>query len=332
MSGFVYEPENGKLAFQFNPIAKKQFQQRRLYSKLILQIQAPIKSGHTLTLYEYLNDELQRHKGSVENIFLSLVNLRALLDIDANQYPAFKYFNQRVIKPAFQEINGCTDIEAACEFIRENRNVIALSITAKRRENFQTSYDAECLATVNDELERPSRIAVQVLMAYGITQNKAIELAESFSAQQLVAGIKYTVDRSRENKVKNFPSYLIKAINEGYAVSSGENEGGDELKATWSLHRSNRALELFEALLPEKQRRLRESYIDNIENGNSRTIAKDKFKYDGGWNSRYIQNDFQSKVMFSLLKEPIDVDFEAFKAWWPQQELKNLLVEAHKKE
>lgn len=331
LSGFVYEPEYGKLAFQFNPIAKKQFQQRRLYSKLLLQIQAPIKSGHALTLYEYLNDELQRHRGKIEKMPLALADLRSLLDIDEDQYPAFKYFNQRAIKPAFKEINEHTDIEAACEFIRENRNVVALHITAKRQHNFKLSHSPEYENVPDNELESSENTGLKLLMAYGITKNKAAELTTVFSAEQLAAGINYTIDRHNENKVKNIASYLIKAIDKGYGIETSKSEQIKRLERSWAIYRNNQASKLFEALTFEDKKVLQDRYVKTIESSKSGSFALNKFRYDGGWNSNFIQNDFRNKFVLTLLKDPIDTDFEVFKEWWPQQKLKNLLEEVEKR-
>jgi len=328
LSGYVYEPEDGKLAFQFNPIAVKQFQERRLYSKLILQIQAPIKSSHALTLYEYLNDELQRQKNDILNKPLHLDDLRTLLDIGESQYPEFKHLNQRAIKPAFKEINELTDVEATYGFIKEKRSVVALCITAKRRKNFQLSLGLNSLDIMSGQKESPESVCVQLLMAYGITKNKAIEIGDSVPIEQIITNLRYTIDRHKENKVQNFASYLIKAINDGYGSSHSPDEWNESLKYEWESHKRDRSLELFKLLAPNRQQALRNSYIESIDNDGSRTFARDKFKHDGGWNSRYIENDFRSKVMFKLLESPIDVDFEAFKEWWPQHELQKLLAEA----
>lgn len=318
------------MAFQFNPIAKKQFQQRRLYSRLLLQIQAPIKSGHALTLYEYLNDELQRQKERIEKMPLALADLRALLDIDEDQYTEFKYLNQRAIKPAFKEINECTDIEASCVFIRKNRSVVALSINAKRQKNYIPSLNLEPTDLSEKFLKSPEDIKVELLTAYGITKNKADDLAVKFSVEELTVGLKYTLERHSENKVKNIPSYLIKAINEGYGSVLNEDEKDKKLNIVWAEHKNSRALKLFEALPLDEQQALKSSYVDGLES-NSRTFARDKFRYEGEWNSYYIKNDFKNKIMLSLLNDPIDIDFESFKEWWAQQELKNLLAEAQKK-
>ncbi|MGC1307821.1 MAG: replication initiation protein [Phormidesmis sp.] len=330
LSGYVYEPEDGKLAFRFNPIAIEQFLQRRLYSRLMLQIQAPIKSGHALTLYEYLNDELQRHNDRLQNMPLAITDLRSLLDIGDDQYPAFKYFNQRAIKPAFKEINKHTDIEASYEFIREKRCITALCITATRQSNFQPSLNLNSTVLPSENLETLEDTCAQLLIAYGITQNKAAEIASTISPEQIAVNLKYTLNRHKENKVKNFPSYLIKAINEKYDSAPTTDEQCETLKTIWTSHKHNRSLKLFEALSLSQQKALRTSYLQSIEHDDSYKIARDKFRYDSGWNSRYIQNDFHNRVIIGLLKAPTDVDFEAFKQWWPQEEIRYLLAEARK--
>ena len=132
LAGYVDEPGDGKLAFQFNPIIVRYFKQRRLYSRLLLQIQAPIKSAYALTLYEFLNDELHRNKRDSKKVVISLNDLRALFDLDDNQYSEYKHFNNQAIKPAFLEINEHTDILAEYEQIREKRRVSGLRSEERR--------------------------------------------------------------------------------------------------------------------------------------------------------------------------------------------------------
>ena len=329
LSGYVYEPEDGKLAFQFNPIAAKQFQQRRLYSRLLLQIQAPIKSGHALTLYEYLNDELQRQKDNIEKMLLSLNDFRLLLDIGDGQYPEFKHFNQRAIKPAFKEINEHTDVEASYDFVRENRSIVALCITAKRQKSFQLSLNLNAIEAQAHDLNVLDNPGVQLLMVYGITKNKAMELVEKVPIDQIVANVKYTLNRQKDKKVQNFPSYLIKAINEGYATVADSEDQQSLYQNKWEIYRQEQAIARFTALPFQQQQELRSSYEKAIE-CELRTLARDKFRNDGGWNSRFIERDFLSKVMLPLLETPAELELEAFKAWWPEQELKNLLTQARK--
>lgn len=325
LSGYIYEPESGKLAFQFNPMAVQQFKHRRLYSRLMLKIQAPIKSGHALTLYEFLNDALQ-HDSSTNVIRLSIWQLRELLDIDSNQYTEFKHLNQKALKPAFKEINMYTDIEASYVLLREKKRVIALNITAIRKNTLSKSKSLN--TSFEDEAE-PLSDETLLLVACGVTRNKALVMAEKYATVRIVLNTKYTLAEASNDRVKSLPSYLIKAVEKDYAGSEHAQAAVD-LSSEWSAFRRERAFDYFDKLTDLGQNSLRQSYLNSIQDNRNSSIAREKFKYDGGWNSRYVVEDFYSKCMTELLKEPEELNIEAFKRFWPKHEIKKLLAERRK--
>lgn len=329
LSGLVYEPEEGKLAFQFNPNVVKQFQQHSLYSKLMLQIQAPIKSGHTLTMYEYLNDELQRKKARVRVIVLSITDLRALLDIGRNKYLQFKYLNSQAIKPAFIEVNKHTDIDAFFEPIKEGRSIIALRITAKRKQNFQLPID---LSYPSDDSEavflQPQNDStsdvVELLVSHGITETKAKLLAQSNPIKKIVNNLNYSL---KQKGIKNFPSYLVKAIEHNYSPEDQVSEElyQAQLREAWERYKVKQVESRFGALSEDDQTQLRQEFVESLENDHNNRLTRDKFNNEGGWQSRWVQISFQKKLATTLLEAPEETDFKAFIEWWPRQELKELL-------
>ncbi len=327
LSGYVHEPEDGTLGFSFNPLAVKQFQQRQLYSRLLLQMQVPFKSGHALALYEYLNDAMQRHKGDELTTGLRLNDLRLLLGVSDTQYLEFKHLNQRAIKPAFEEINKHTDIEVTRKLIRENRNVAGLQIVVKRKQNFQPTLDLKL--TPGQLSEKPVSDEAKLLIDYGVTSNKAVKMAELYETDKIVRNVHYTINRAEKSTIKNFPSYLVKAITDDYAkCESGQNE--IDIKEEWSKYRFLKAEEYFNKMKNTEQELLRSEYIQTIKNNKPSSLVRQKFEHDGGWNSRFIENDFRNKVLITLLKKPEELCIETFQEFWPQHQLKIMLEDKQK--
>ena len=333
LSGYVVEPEEGKLAFQFNPIVVKQFQERQLYSKLILQIQAPIKSGHTLTLYEYLNDELHRYKQKLKALTIAISDLRALLDVRDGKYEQFKHLNDRVIKPAFQELGRYTDVEATYTLVKEGRKVSALAISAKRKQYFQPYLDIPDPQENNLSREDISQNndAATLLTSYGITANKAQSLAAAHPTSQIIENLKYSLEQQKQNKVQNLPSYLVKAIEENYQRSHTTEDIEQQLRQSWDEHKIIAAESRFAELASEQQNTLRQNYLQFIKTEPDARLIYERFRREGGWQSRMVQHGFKAKVLPTLLEGGHETCFEAFKQWWPQQEMKNLLDKARKK-
>lgn len=333
LAGYIDESGAGRISFQFNPIIVKHFQQRQLYSKLLLQIQAPIKSAYALTLYEFLNDELHRNKVNKKDVLVSLSDLRALFDLEDGQYSEFKHFNNQAIKPALLEINSHTDITVESKQIREKRRVSGLHLKASRRKSFQfaLNFTAQPIheTPVADSEEKLSNEA-KLLLAYGVAPKKSEYLAKNFTSQQIVANLKYSLQQQEKAKISHFPSFLIKAIEDNYASNKESQAWQKILKDAWSEYRSKQMNKRFDSLTREEQAKLRMSYEKSIKSDSASRIAKRKFEYEGGWHSQFIQFDFRDKVLTKLLSSAEETSFEAFSDWWLKQEIQQLLTDAEK--
>ena len=318
---------DSRISFQFDPMVVKYFRRRALYSKLLLQIQAPIKSVPVLSIYEYLNDELQRNKTDEIKIPLPLSDLRLMLNIEGNQYPIFKYFNDQVIKPTFSEVTKLTDIEAA--YVRKGRPTTGLIITARRKRNFQLALNLGSPASgplIESEVTHEGDEIVRLLRAYGVLKSKARSLAKRVSRGAIVANLKYCLEPGKE--VRNFAPYLVKAIEDNYASWSSAEKDEDRLKSAWQTYRSKQAETRFEALSGEHKEQLRQEFEASIKTDPDAKLIKRKFDYEDGWDSFLVKQEFKNKVLMTLLETPEETDFAAFAAWWPQEEIEILLAKA----
>lgn len=338
LSGLVYEPQEGKLAFQFNPNIVRQFQQHSLYSTLMLQIQAPIKSGHTLAIYEYLNDELHRSKAKVRSVLLPLDDLRSLLNISSNTYKQFKYFNSQVIKPAFLDVQKHTDIDASYETIKKvnTKTIVSINITAKRKQNFQLSIDlpsaSNSARTSSNNSIQDDAIAsglVELLTKYGVTRNKAKLLVESNTAERIIDNLKYSLSK---RGVKNLAPYLVKVIENNYSsgASLDKKESESKMEKDWHQYRLDQSEVRFRALSEDDRSHLKQKFIESIETSSDQRLTREKYRYEGGWESRWVQAEFQRKVMLKLLETPEETDFKVFKELWPKREIQNMLIKVKK--
>ena len=331
LAGYVDEPEEGKLAFQFNPMVVKYFQQRRLYSRLLLQIQAPIKSAYALTLYEFLNDELHRSKLDQKNILISLIDLRILFDLSEGQYTEFKHFNNQAIKPAFTEINEHTDIKAEFRQIRERRRVTGLCIQVKRQKRYQLALNLAKTESIEQTLSESNDQNVEeviLLKAYGISTKKANNISTNFPRQQIVANLKYSLEQYNQNKIAHFTSFLIKAIEKNYVSGFSNPDSEEEMKNEWSSYRLKRIEERFSELSKNSQAKFKKAFEESIEQEPVASITRKKFQYDGGWESQWVQHEFRKKFLTQLLELPEEIDFSAFADWRAKQEIKDLIAGA----
>ncbi|MEL7006521.1 MAG: hypothetical protein AAFN93_27930, partial [Bacteroidota bacterium] len=103
---------------------------------------------------------------------------------------------------------------------------------------------------------------------------------------------------------------------------------GDRVEKDWQEYRRSQQKRRFKALSKTEQSSLRQEFISYINSDPTMTRAKDKFRLDGGWESRFIKYEFEVKFLERLLTEPHETSLEAFSAWWETKEIKNLMADA----
>ena len=89
-----------------------------------------MKSKYAIRLYELVKSIHYKELETYVTTF-TVDELRKLLD--AGKYPRFCNFNQRVLKPAIQEINTYTDQEISCEPVKKGKKVEAIEMTIRTK-------------------------------------------------------------------------------------------------------------------------------------------------------------------------------------------------------
>lgn len=93
-----------------------------------------MKSKYSIRLYELIKSihyhELEEYKRQY-----AIEELRILLD--AEKYTEYRNFNQRVLKPAVEEINRYTDKIVSYEAITRARKTVAIEFTIKSKDSLQ---------------------------------------------------------------------------------------------------------------------------------------------------------------------------------------------------
>ncbi len=194
-----WRKESREFAYTFNrELAKKLYKPGR-YAVICLEIQKKFKSEHALVLYE----QCVRYKTNVNGSrWFSIDELKDVLAIDRKAYPQFKQFNNRVIKPAINEINAVTDIHVDVELKRTGRQVsqIKFFICAKKLE-----------VTVEDENQQK---VVRELQKYRINETVIQKLLLQYDSHHIERSLQHMQSSSIYLKglVKNPAGYLLKIM------------------------------------------------------------------------------------------------------------------------
>jgi hypothetical protein len=147
---------------------------------------------------------------------------KSIFQLYDNQYPDFKKFNNRALKPAINQINNFTDIYIEPQFIKERRTVKRIKFSIKQNPNYMQSLHK--LIKVDAHKEEGGLISILV-NKYGINKEKAVDMIKKYNEERILANINYV--EGRPGKKGSVAGYIITAIEQNYA-SSG-NGAGEQL-------------------------------------------------------------------------------------------------------
>ena len=189
-----------------------------------------MKSRYTYILFLYLWENKYRKSWKV-----ALNELKELLGCDQDAfYEQFKYFNQRILKKAQEEIKNVTDFKYTYELIKKARTVIGIQFVIEslpkieEDENKLLSEDnkEQPLKTVLDDIcsskERFDEIMALLAMVpkSKLPADHSIEEAKRLYLVQKVVEIKR---RESEKEIRNKFLYLKKMIEKDvYSISKGQ--------------------------------------------------------------------------------------------------------------
>lgn len=200
------------------------------YLRYKLKCITSMKSRYTYILFLYLWENKYRKSWKV-----ALNELKELLGCDQDAfYEQFKYFNQRILKKAQEEIKNVTDFKYTYEPIKKARTVIGIQFVIEslpkieEDENKLLSEDnkEQPLKTVLDDIcsskERFDEIMALLAMVpkSKLPADHSIEEAKRLYLVQKVVEIKR---RESEKEIRNKFLYLKKMIEKDvYSISKGQ--------------------------------------------------------------------------------------------------------------
>jgi hypothetical protein len=124
--------ENGMCSYAYAPEIRKRLHNPSMYARLDLSLQNKFASKHTQALWELCTDYLGSGRDYGETPFIGIEQFKRLMGIAEEQYPLYKLFSQRVLRPAVDEINRLSDFHVTVEQQHQGRKVMALKFKIRR--------------------------------------------------------------------------------------------------------------------------------------------------------------------------------------------------------
>lgn len=132
LEGARVSQNSGKIKIRFSQEMKPYLLQiRENFTKYEIANILCMKSKYSIRLYELVKS-IHFHELEVYTRTFTLDELRKRLD--AGIYPRFCNFNQRVLKPAVEEINTYTDKEVSYQCVKHGTKVEAIELTIRTKD------------------------------------------------------------------------------------------------------------------------------------------------------------------------------------------------------
>ena len=214
---------DGICYYEYSPSMRQRLHNPRIYTKLNLRLQNQFKGQYALILWEVCFDYFDTNRGEGETPFIPLQTFRELMGIEADEYQTFKALNQRVIKPAINEINALTNYFVEVEHKRIGRKIAELKFCITRVKQLPVQE------SVFPDIENLSPVALELVQAQvdrSVARDIADQEWESIRPEKLpspgtypdfLAYVSEKIEMSLSApNVANRAGYVIEAIRENY--------------------------------------------------------------------------------------------------------------------
>ena len=226
--------KRGMCTYAYSPELRRRLHNPAMYARLDLNLQKQFNSKYSLALWELCTDYLGSGRDYGETPFIPLDAFRKLMGVTDKMYPAFMNFNQKIIKPAVDEINAVSDFRVAVDYQRQGRKVTALKFKMRRIALLPEAVTAQ-RKLFPDLEEMP--VIVKELREAGLSTLDALEIwqqgfayvdeslrpsdagADAAAAfdQYVREKIHLLKRRQVSGKIENSTGFLLQAIRQNYA-------------------------------------------------------------------------------------------------------------------
>lgn len=234
--------ENGKCSYAYSPLMQKLLYNPNIYARLNLSIQTQFKSKHSLALWEFLVEILCSAKVREGVSKVTLEKFKELLAVTEG-YEDFKKLNQKVIKPAIEEINLKSDILAEVTHIREGRKVAALLFSVKYKDQAQPFLPladdiGEPVVQEGDD-PRKEKLQERLKGVFKVPSRTAKRLLDTYSCEEIENDLLAVTESMKDGKIKNIAAFTIKAIEDHYGEKIGLQKTGEAAEVKFDQERED---------------------------------------------------------------------------------------------
>jgi hypothetical protein len=256
-----------KVAYEFTSAFQERVYNPTEFAEIALRMQRVFRSEHALALYE----NTRRFLLQGETPWIPIETFRTLMGVNGKPYyDEYKYLNARLIKPAMQQVNECSDIQLQLKTKRRSRMVAEIKFLVS--ENPQMALFTESLKQEPAKLTSEGKRRLMLrLSGYRITGKRAEQLLADHTEEDIISALDAAdswmeAKEANREMIVNPAGVAYKAITEGWRPAETQPVLEDKTTtATGSAGKEaeERAAQRREADRKEFRRHWYANYIDS---------------------------------------------------------------------
>jgi plasmid replication initiation protein len=248
--------KDGYVFYEYSGLVQSMLVDPGMYGKINLTVQARLRSGYALALYE----NCSRYRGLGQTRSFGLELFRELLGVGHNTYKKFSELRKRVLLPAVKEINAKADISIEPQVVRSGRRVVAIKFsiadsasTSRVGKTGGQGQLASVLGISDEEISKVIKRHGQARVSSAIDQLKSAQQYKSGGVSNIGAYLRAILRNEREEGRAHLKKKVVeikKFLNED---ARGEHE----------RYESGAAFELCRKLSSAEKRRLETAFLES---------------------------------------------------------------------
>jgi plasmid replication initiation protein len=191
------------------------------YTSYRLRNILPLRSGYSIRIYEYL-----KQYETIGERYLSLEELRQMMEIKDLEYVLYADFKRKIILHAQKELLKKTDIAFEFKEKKRARRVIGLFFFIKRNV-LEEDKTIDMIAADGSAVSEKEAIEsvkdvelYQKLLKLGFTPTQSKIYMSKYDKERLTANLDYIDLQMQRVEIKNLPAYSAKIIKEDIRLQS----------------------------------------------------------------------------------------------------------------
>ena len=206
-----------KVVYEFTSAFQDRVYNPTEFAEIALRMQRVFRSEHALALYE----NTRRFLLQGETPWIPIETFRTLMGVNGKPYyDEYKYLNARLIKPAMEQVNQCSDIQIQLKTKRRNRCAVEVKFLVSANPQMALFTESLKQDPVKLTSEEKRRLTLR-LSGYRITGKRAEQLLTDHSEQEIILALDAAdawmeAKEAKGEPIVNPSGVVYKAITEGW--------------------------------------------------------------------------------------------------------------------